>query len=65
MGSFWTFAKHCKIWAKLCISILARLHWTMIIQTNQVHQDLFTLGDVFDVTLPDDNDKKEISPGTT
>ena len=44
-------------WAKLCFFLLARVHGTIIIQKNQVHQALFTLGDFFNVTLPSDEEK--------
>ena len=44
-------------WAKLCFFLLARVHGTIIIQKNQVHQALFTLGYFFNVNLPSDYEK--------
>ena len=36
---------------------LSRVHGTIIIQRNQVHQALFTLGEFFNVTLSSDDEK--------
>ena len=58
MGSVWSFGERTlQKWAKICFFLLARVHETIIIQKNQVHQALFALGDFFNVTLPSDYEK--------
>ena len=65
MGSVWSFGERWKYGLTKKNILFARVHETIIIQQNQVHQPLFTLRDFLNVILPSDDNKKEISPGTT
>ena len=43
MGSVWSFGEHCKN-GLIYVFLLDRVHGTMLIQKNQVHQTIFTVG---------------------